>query len=231
LGRSYPLSVDAAPRRTRRDGPAAAVLALSRSRAGAQLPHQLSAIGGKGPCNTSHAVSRRCRVTPHLALPHPNHTPSRGDDCSGIARIPGPVDRHLLCPAHRIGAPEDRRAVLRAAMPETAVHEHGNPPARQNEVRSAVPNPLLKAEPEAEGMNSLPELDLRPCVSADPPAQLCAAGRLNPYARHDTSISSSFSAMDDLTARDVRYAASRANWGLTPVACCDGTVAGRCSQK
>ena len=79
--------------------------------------------------------------------------------------------------AHQVGVVDRLRRMLRAAVPEAPVDEHGDLGTREQDVRSSARHPGergIDAEPAASGVEKPAERDLRLRVTSALPAHPCA---------------------------------------------------------
>jgi hypothetical protein len=72
-------------------------------------------------------------VVGRLVLPRSDNFPARGAERALDSTVPGEVSLELRDPVVRVAA--RNVAVLRAAVPEAAVNEHGDAPAAEDDVR------------------------------------------------------------------------------------------------
>jgi hypothetical protein len=78
------------------------------------------------PCQTA-------RRLPQLMLPNPHHPPTRRAQGAAHFPVARPISSEFLSPERRVVA--RRRGVNRAGVPETTVHEHGQPQLGEDEIR------------------------------------------------------------------------------------------------
>ena len=79
----------------------------------------------------------RCQISLQVVFPHPDHGPAHGLESRDLLGVPGPVAVQLVPPERDVGFRPD--PMLRAAMPEAAVHEDGQSPAGERDVDPSDP--------------------------------------------------------------------------------------------
>src|SRR4051812_27945087 len=102
-----------------------------------------ASLFGKRPPN---AGNNSGEALLNLAAPHADHRPSRSTKDRVIARVARLVAGHLSAPERSV---RGRGAVvLRAAMPPTAVHEHGNAAGPEHDVWTCTEHACVNTIPK-----------------------------------------------------------------------------------
>jgi hypothetical protein len=103
----------------------------------------------------SHPVRNSDHVLSNVALPHPQDCPTCLLGKRGNTNITRPILRHLLLPPTGVRTTERPRRVFGAPVPEAAINEHGQAPARQNEVWcTTTSDATVEPETQAQAVDS-----------------------------------------------------------------------------
>jgi hypothetical protein len=103
-------------------------------------------------CQQEPARAREIRVRLQLTLPDDFDPPSKRPQIFDLASVPAPVRLKLRNPVFRPGCRRSSGPTV-VAVPEAAVHEHGEPSPGENEIGAARQRPNVQPISPARRMN------------------------------------------------------------------------------